>query len=142
MSYKPPRARPPGASADPFANVVEYRPVTSFQRQPPSPYDRSLNRSAVNWLHELPADVRPREATLRFPRILNRLARYWDSPRMVDEIFADLLVDRRVGRKGFPPVILEEIRVLYGHFKSLNPERTSDLWSSVPDRYRKARVRF
>lgn len=142
MSYKPPRGRIPGASHDPFANAVEYRPLATFQRQPPSPYDRSLNRSAVNWLHELPPDVRPRESALRFPRILNRLARYWDSPRMADEIFADLLVDRRVGRKGFPPVILEEIRVLYGHFKSLNPERTSDLWSSVPDRYRKARVRF
>ena len=142
MSYKPPRGRVPGFSPDPFAGAVEYRPVATFQRQPQSPYDRALNRSAVNWLHELPADVRPRETTLRFPRILNRLARYWDSPRMVDEIFADLLVDRRVGRKGFPPVILEEIRVLYGHFKGLHPERTSDLWDSVPDRYRKARVRF
>jgi len=142
MTFKPPRGRLPGASPDPFAGPVEYRPVATFQRQAPSPYDRALNRSAVNWLHELPAAVRPREATLRFPRILNRLARYWDSPRMVDEIFAELLVDRRVGRKGFPPVILEEIRVLYGHFKALYPERTSDLWASVPDRYRKARVRF
>jgi len=142
MSYKPPRGRSPGASADPFANIVEYRPVATFQRQPPSLYDRSLNRSAVTWLHELPADVRPREATLRFPRILNRLARYWDSPRMLDDIFAELLVDRRVGRKGFPPDVLAEIRCLYAHFKSLHPESTSDLWASVPDRHRKSRGRF
>jgi hypothetical protein len=142
MSYKPPRARSPGSSADPFASIVEHRSSGSHQRQPESPYDRSLNRSTVTWLHELPSEVRPRESTVRFPRILNRLSRYWDSPRMLDEIFAELLVDKRVGRKGFPPAILAEIRALYAHYKSLHPEPAADLWDSVPDRYRKARVRF
>jgi len=142
MHDKPPRGRAPRASADPFAHVVEYRPVAAFQRQPPSPYDRSLTRSAVNWLHELPAGVRPREAPLRFPRILNRLSRYWDSPRMLDEIFAELLVDRRVGRKGFPPPILDEIRTLYSHFRALHPQHSTDLWGTVADRSRKTRLRF
>jgi hypothetical protein len=142
MHYKPSRPRPPGASADPFANIVEHRETGAAQRQPPSPYDRVLNRSTVTWLHELPNEVRPREAALRFQRILNRLSRYWDSPRMLDDIFAELLVDKRAGRKGFPPEILAEIRALYAHFKSLHPETTSDLWASVPDRHRKVRVRF
>jgi hypothetical protein len=142
MEHKPQRPRPPGASADPFANVVEHRQSGSHQRQPLSPYDRSLNRSAVTWLHELPADVRPRECIIRFPRILNRLARYWDSPRMLDDIFAELLVDKRVGRKGFPPEVLTEIRGLYAFYKVLHPEQTSDLWASVPDRHRTVRVRF
>jgi hypothetical protein len=142
MRLKPLRPRSPGASADPFANVVEHQQSGASHRQPESPYDRSLNRSTQTWLHELAPEVRPRESAIRFPRILNRLSRYWDSPRMLDDIFAELLVDKRVGRKGFPPEILAEIRGLYAHYKSLHPEQTSDLWDSVPDRHRKARVRF
>jgi hypothetical protein len=135
MVWKPVRPRNLPASADPFARALPYQPDGEAQRQPPSPYDRSLNRSATNWLNELPLEVRPRACVIRFPRILNRLARYWDSPAMLEQIFNDLLVDRRIGRKGFPPEILIEIRALYAHYASLHPQRDSaDLWSSVPDR--------
>jgi hypothetical protein len=137
MAWKPVRPRSPSVSADPFARALPNRVEGEAQRQPPSPYDRSLNKSAASWLHELPPDVRPRASVNRFPRILNRLARYWDAPGMLEQIFGELLVDKRVGRKGFPPEILLEIRALYVHYRSLHPEReTSDLWSSVPERTR------
>lgn len=142
MVWKPHRPRNPSVSADPFARAPAYRPDNESLRQPPSPYDRSLNRSAVSWLHELPPEVRPRACVSRFPRILNRLARYWDSRGMLEQIFSDLLVDKRVGRQGFPPEILAEIRNLYVHYRRLHPEdQTADLWSSVPDRARPTRNR-
>ena len=146
MHHKLSRSRAYGVSADPFATItapaLEYRPVAYFHRQPPSPYDRSLDRSAVAWLHALPSVVRPRETPLRFPRIINRLARYWDAPRMADEVFAALLDDRRVGRKGYPPPVHEEICALYAYFRAQHPVGSSNRWSLPIDYYRKARVRY
>jgi hypothetical protein len=140
MAWKPVRPRALTVSADPFARSTPYRVEGAAQRQPASPYDRSLNKSAANWIQELPPAVRPRESVIRFPRILNRLARYWDSPAMLEQTFNDLLVDKRIGRKGFPPEILSEIRALYAHYRYLHPERddAADLWSSVPARARPA----
>jgi hypothetical protein len=106
-------------------------------RKAPSLYDRSMNASAAKWLRELPAAIRPNTASVRFPRIINRLARYWDSPQMVDEIFDDLLMIKRPGRKGFPPDVLAEFRALQMYWQVERPVKTSDLWSSVPDRDRK-----
>jgi hypothetical protein len=142
MAWKPVRPRNPNVSADPFARALPNRVEGEEQRQPSSPYDRSLNKSATSWLHELPQEVRPRACVIRFPRILNRLARYWDAPGMLDQIFNELLVDKRAGRKGFPPEILAEIRALYTHYRTLHPEReSSDVWSSVPERSRTPRWR-
>jgi hypothetical protein len=142
MNWKAPRARPAFTSADPFANLHPQLPTGAAQRLPPSPHDRSLDRAAVGWLHALPAEVRPHQAPIRFPRILNRLARYWDSPSMTEQIFDDLLVDRRVGRKGFPRDVLVEIHRLHDYYRSLHPPKerdARDLWASVPDRLRKMR---
>jgi hypothetical protein len=138
--YKPVRPRSLTVRADPTQNAYNFRSEGPEQRQPASPYDRSLNRSAVTWLHDLPTSVRPREAPVRFPRILNRLARFWDTPAMIETVFDELLVDRRVGRKGFPPEILAEIRALYVFHKSRLPQsEPTDKWISVPDRGRQRR---
>jgi len=139
MNWKAPRARSSITSADPFARLPAQAPAGAAQRLPPSPYDRSLDRAAVGWLHALPAAVRPHQAPLRFARILNRLARYWDSPNMVERIFDELLVDRRVGRKGFPRDVLAEIHCLHAYFRALHPPKVRDLWASVPDRLRVGR---
>lgn len=89
-------------------------------RAPPSPYDNVLLPSTVNWLAKLPADVAPKETAAWFPRIANRLARYWDSVAMMDGVFDELLVDRRGGRRGFPPKVAAELRALYVYFRTQN----------------------
>jgi hypothetical protein len=106
-------------------------------RKAPSLYDRTLNASATKWLRELPNAIRPNEASVRFPRIVNRLARFWDTPPMVAEIFDDLLQNKRAGRRGFPPEIVAEFRALQAYSQTARAVHTGDVWSSVPDRGRK-----
>jgi hypothetical protein len=119
-------SRPLAADFDPTARAAEPRspePRSSGgpeQRLPPSPYDRSLVPAAANWLRDLPPAVAPRETAAIFPRIVNRLSRYWDSPPMMDSIFDELLIDRRPGRKGFPAPVLAELRALATYYRSLH----------------------
>jgi len=49
----------------------------------------------------------------RFPHVLNRLGAAWGDPATVSEVMQDLLLDRRGGRRGFPPAALEELQVLH-----------------------------
>lgn len=135
--WKPLRARPLAPVVDPMARAQPVPFEGPEQRQPPSPYDNALDRAAASWLEQLPTAVQPRQTAARFPRILNRLARYWDTPVMTETIFNDLLVERRVGRKGFPPAILAELRALYVlHRARVDDDESGDVWSSVPDRGR------
>jgi len=136
-NWKPLRTRPVAPVVDPTMRGRGAPLESPEQRQPPSPYDHALNRSAATWLEDLPEPVRPRQTAARFPRILNRLARYWDTPVMTETIFNDLLLERRLGRKGFPPEILAELRALYVvHKARVGDGKTTDVWSSVPDRVR------
>jgi hypothetical protein len=115
-----------------------HRPVDpTALRQPASPYDRALNLAAVAWLSELPQEVAPLALAQQFPRIVNRLSRFWDSPRMIEEYFKQLLVDRRGTRKGFQQQILNELYALCEYYRKLHKEQTSDLWDAIP--YRKQR---
>lgn len=43
-----------------------------------------------------------------FERILLKLEELWDTPKIHD-YFSDLLIDKRGGRRGFPPVVLADI---------------------------------
>jgi hypothetical protein len=47
--------------------------------------------------------------------VANRIARDWADSFMIDVCFEDLLIDRRGGRRGFPPPVLHELRRLH-HF--------------------------
>jgi hypothetical protein len=108
------------------------------QRQPASPYDRAVNAAAIRWLAELPEAIRPNQTALHYPRIVNRLARFWDTPAMARECFEDLLVEKRPGRKGFPGEILSELRALQNYWQTARPVSAGgDVWSSVPERGRK-----
>lgn len=102
------------------------------QRHPPSPHDATVNRSAAAWMAELPEHLVPRELAHQFPRIVNRLSRFWDSPRMLDTYFQELLIDQRGRRKGFPTKILIELRALAAHHRALHEPATTDIWESTP----------
>jgi hypothetical protein len=114
-----------------------HRPVDdpASMRQPASQYDASLNVAAVAWLSELPQEVAPLALAKQFPRIVNRLSRFWDSPRMIDEYLRQLLLDRRGKRKGFPQKVLNELYALGEYHRVLHKTDTSDVWDSIP--YRK-----
>ena len=103
-------------------------------RQPPSPYDARLSLAAIAWLRELPQQVAPQALARQFPRIVNRLARFWDSPQMIDQYLTELLVDRRGRRKGFPDRVLEELHRLDKFHRARRHAPSSDLWESIPDR--------
>jgi len=111
--------------------------LAAESRRAPSLYDKTLNAAAVKWLGNLPPAIAPRHAAARFPRIVNRLARFWNEPAMVAEIFDDLLVARRPGRQGFPPAILAEFRALQTFWQGARLEDPGDIWDSIPDRGRK-----
>jgi GNAT superfamily N-acetyltransferase len=107
-------------------------------RQPPSEYDKTLNRAALAWLDQLPRDLVPLSLAMRFPRIVNRLARFWDSPRAIDEYLDQLLVDRRGRRKGFPKRVIEDLSALARHVRTTRGTTLkTDLWESIP--YRRPR---
>jgi hypothetical protein len=113
-----------------------YRPIDpASQRQPASQYDAALNLAAIAWLSELPQEVAPLALAKQFPRIVNRLSRFWDSPRMIDEYFRQLLIDGRGKRKGFPQKVLNELHALAQYYRALHKTDTSDIWDSIP--YRK-----
>ncbi|HEX7156827.1 MAG TPA: hypothetical protein VF229_06400 [Burkholderiaceae bacterium] len=103
-------------------------------RQPPSPHDRELNLSARAWLKELPPAVVPVALASRFPRIVNRLSRFWDSPGMMKACFRELLCHRRTGRQGFPEHVLHELFALEQYYHQLHKTQETDAWSSVPPR--------
>ena len=106
----------------------------AVHRQAPSLYDRSLNRSAVAWLEELPSSVAPVALAIQFPRIVNRLSRFWDSPKMVEECFRALMVDKRGKRKGFSKKVLDELYALQQYYRALHEDAETDVWKSIPYR--------
>jgi hypothetical protein len=92
-------------------------------RQRVSPYDDQLLIATVGWMRKLPRAIKPLATARRFPRILNRFAQNWDAPRMLDELFADLLHDERGNREGFPPAVYMEILQLHEYHGWLKRKR-------------------
>ena len=55
------------------------------------------------WAASLPDVARPIELMRTYPGIANRIASAWRNPEAAHDVLDDLLVDRRGGRRGFPP---------------------------------------
>ena len=79
----------------------------------PVPDDDTLSSTALSWLRQLPVSVRPKELCGVYPRLANRIALCWDDLALVDEIFNELLLDRRGGRAGFPSLVAAELLRLH-----------------------------
>lgn len=92
--------------------------------------DDSLSPAAHAWVRSLPVSLRPLELCNVYPRIANRLAAAWDDLAQTHDVFNDLLVDHRGGRKGFAsPIAAELLRLQALHERRLQeqapPERKS-----------------
>jgi hypothetical protein len=70
---------------------------------------------AQNWLDALPKGVRPVHLQAEFPRIANELSRLWSESPALDHYFEDKEFSPRPDRKGFPPVIREELLAMHVH---------------------------
>ena len=81
-------------------------------RRPALATDRALTGRAMDWLGQLPDNIRPYLTTERYARIVNAIADSWPDAKARAEMFDHLLNDRRVGRRGFPVEIEREIAAL------------------------------
>ena len=87
-----------------------------------TPLNRLLD-STTRWAEGLPLEVKPHALMAKYPRLANMAAASWNSASAFRDYLDILLVDRRGGRKGFPPEILaefEQLRTFYffGWYKS------------------------
>lgn len=70
-----------------------------------------LPRTA-RWIESLPPDVQPRALAARYARIANVICAAWEDRPACRKYLAELLIDRRGGRKGFPPEVTLDIETL------------------------------
>jgi len=95
--------------------IYESVPMALFanprNRRWPQPFDQPPPATA-RWAASLPDGVKPMALLQRFPRIATTLARWWDDDERLQIYLDDLLVDRRGGRRGFPPDIHYELLIL------------------------------
>jgi len=68
--------------------------------------------ATARWVEGFPEAVRPVALLQRFPRIANLLARAWNDEARLRAHLEALLVDRRRGRRGFPPDVHNELLTL------------------------------
>jgi ankyrin repeat protein len=77
----------------------------------------------------------PAALEAKYPRIFNRIMELWESLEL-EEYFSELMVDKRGGRQGFPPDVLNDILTLsriHGRIlelKDIKRGEEEDPWSS------------
>jgi len=68
--------------------------------------------STQKWHDALPRRVQPHALCDFYPRVANFIAAMWGDTESLRTYFDELLVDRRRGRKGFPPDVFNDLRGL------------------------------
>jgi ankyrin repeat protein len=66
----------------------------------------------------------------KYERVLNKIVDLWDTPE-IDDYFADLMIDKRGGRQGFPQDVAREILILnktHEMLKQKAESENSDPW--------------
>jgi hypothetical protein len=81
--------------------------------------------ATARWAARLPVEVQPRYLLQRLPRIANTLARLWEDSVGLRLYLDELLVDRRGGRHGFSPEILNELLILRDYRERRYPAESS-----------------
>ena len=85
----------------------------TWERRSPRPEDVYVLGHTDNWLNALPVGVRPVHLQQEFPRIANDLARLWAETLALDLYFEEKEFSPREGRRGFPPIIKEELLAMH-----------------------------
>lgn len=85
----------------------------TWQRRSWRPDDDHLLGHTDNWLNALPAGIRPVHLQHEFPRIANDLARLWARTPALDLYFEEKAFSPREDRRGFRPLIKEELLAMH-----------------------------
>lgn len=85
----------------------------TWERRSPRPEDDHLLGRTSNWLTALPKGVRPVHLPADFPRIANDLSRLWVETAALDLYFEEKEFSPRDDRRGFPPLIKEELLAMH-----------------------------
>lgn len=85
------------------------------RREPLRPIDTALSPLAEQWVQQLPPSARPIQLCAQHPRIANRIALCWPDRVLTAQVFDTLFSLRRVGRRGFPKAIVDELTALRKH---------------------------
>lgn len=80
------------------------------------PADLNLQTQTYNWLISLPTEIWPLWLIKHYPRIANQFADVWLRRAAGEKLFAELLLDQRGTRTGFPAEVSREIMALKLHF--------------------------
>lgn len=83
----------------------------------------ALLPTTVSWAARLPVEVRPIQLMKQFARVANRVATTWRDADAFYGCIGDLLIDRRGGRRGFPPEVSRELFLLRDYFEALQARR-------------------
>lgn len=79
----------------------------------------------------------PKTLETGYPRVFNEIINKWGSPDM-EAYLGDLMVDKRGGRQGFPPDVMNDILTLsriHDHVQSLkmaDARKKEDIWGHEP----------
>ena len=104
----------------------------SKTRHTPGKDDLELSAAAQALLASIEESTRPKALAAAFPRIVNRMASLWKSPRQMDRYFDDLLTDTRGNRQGFSLGILMELTTLKDYYqtKVFPPTGREGVWDA------------
>lgn len=83
----------------------------------------SMGGAADLWYENLPEKVKPTALRCKFPHILQKIQRVWESPRQLDQLLNGMMVDDRGSRQGFPFAAIREMHALRDYyFEVLQPD--------------------
>jgi len=103
------------------------------RRSAPEEESPELSAEAQALLASIEESARPKELAAAFPRIVDRMASLWRTPRPMNQYFEQLLTDSRgVVRKGFSLAILMELTTLKDYYQSKFPTQ-HNVWDSAED---------
>jgi ankyrin repeat protein len=92
-----------------------------------------MNEAMLQMLQGV-ARLYPHKLEAQYPRVFNKLIELWDTA-LIDDYFAELMVNSRPGRQGFPSDIATEIYYLSQVRERTRPKKESkedeDVWGSV-----------
>ena len=127
------QAVPPTVEANPrLALVSGTVPDWQAVRRPIDRSDNVLRHRTIRWLATLPAGIRPIRTGLLHPRIVKRIGDLWSQCEYTRLHFQSLLIDRRKGRKGFPPAVRAELEALQNYYFEHLSKLPALLWNAVP----------
>jgi hypothetical protein len=106
----------------------------SKSRSAPEKDSLELSTEAQALLASIEESARPKELAAAFPRIVDRMASLWRTPRQMNRYFEQLLTDTRgVVRKGFTLGILMELTTLRDYYQTKVFPGEHNVWDTAED---------